>query len=66
MHDISAFVLHSQQYEFVLYFHNDALTELLDDDGDETTKGVDGANAMATGLATANMIDTVDVNFILM
>ena len=66
MHDISAFVLHSQQYEFVLYFHNDALTELLDDDGDETTKGVDGANAMATGLATANMIDMVDVNFILM
>ena len=50
----------------MLYFHNDALTELLDDDGDETTKGVDGANAMATGLATANMIDTVDVNFILM
>ena len=52
--------------EFVLYFHDDALTELLDDDGDETTKGVDGANAMATGLATANMIDMVDVNFILM
>jgi hypothetical protein len=66
MHDIAAFVPYSQQYEFVLHFHDDALTELLDDDGDETTKGVDGANAIATGLATANMIDTVDVNFILM
>ena len=48
----------------VRYCRDDALTELLDDDGDETTKGVDGAKAMATGPAAANMSERLAVNFI--